>query len=372
MRLRTRNISTIKRCILIAAAILSILAAPAGALAANAGRPAIILNGVALQAVPYVDSGDLYLPLRAIGEALGYQIGWSDNDRLVSVFKPGQNVTIDLKNGQITADGHSCYMSGDYPGLGSDDGTIVGDRTYMGAGFFSENFGLKVDWDQQSGRVVLEGVKENAISITTVKEASENDQIKITLQYPQIGGLADQAVQDSINSVFKQAAMDARSEGLQNAAGLAQEKAEVPSNPNKCETYFDYRLEYNQNGLLSVVLLDYQYAGGANGTTVQSACTVNLKTGAELGLKDLMRGGADYESFINNEVGKEINDRVKAGMLDIIEPFTGIDEQNFFLTDEAVVFYFQEYEHFPHSDGIQEFPVEYAELGGLLSPDISF
>ncbi|NLI13986.1 MAG: DUF4163 domain-containing protein [Peptococcaceae bacterium] len=357
--------------VIIGAVILLILFVPAYSFAAVDNQPAIELNGVEIQAAAYIDGGNVYLPLRAVGEALGYKIDWSEKDGTVSVSGSGKNIMIDLKNNKVTANDHVYYMSGD----AADGGTIVGDRTYMGAGFFSANLGLKVLWDRQNGKVELESVKENAISIKTAKEASETDKIKITLQYPQIEGLDDKAVQDSINSIFKNSAGAARNEGLKNADNMAQDDAGYAGSPNKCETYFDYRVKYNQNGLLSVVFMNYQYTGGAHGLTAQSSHTFNLKTGVEYKLKDLFRNGADYVSFISDIVSSEINERVKQGRLPehSITPFKAIkDDQDFYLSNSAVVVYFQQYEYFPYAAGILEFPVDFSVLKDMLKPDFSF
>ncbi|BAF60542.1 predicted secreted protein [Pelotomaculum thermopropionicum SI] len=355
--------------VILGAVILLILLAPAFGFAAVDNRPAIELNGVKMQAAAHIDGGNVYLPLRALGEALGYKIGWSEKDGTVSVFKPGKNIVIDLQNNKVTANDHVYYISGD------DGGTIVGDRTYMGAGFFSGNLGLKVFWDRQGGKIELESIKENAISIKTVKEASENDKIKITLQYPQIEGLDDKVVQDGINSTFKELAGAARNEGLKNAGAMEQDNSGYAGSPNKCETYFDYRLKYNQNGFLSVVFVNYQYAGGAHGLTAQTSHTFNLKTGEEYRLGDLFKNGADYVSFISGIVSGEIKERMAEGLLpeNPLAPFKTIKEdQDFYLSNGAVVVYFQQYEYFPYAAGILEFPVEFSVLKDMLKPDFSF
>jgi len=355
--------------VIMGAVVLLVLLVPAFGFAAVDNQPAIVLNGAEIQAAACIDGGNVYLPLRAVGEALGYKIDWSEKDGTVSVSGSGKNIVVDLKNNKVTADDHVYYMSGD------DGGAIVGDRTYMGAGFFSGNLGLKVLWDRQGGNVELESVKENAISIKTVKEASETDKIKITLQYPQIEGLDDKAVQDGINSFFQNSAGAARDEGLKNADNMAQDDAGSAGSPNKCETYFDYRIKYNQNGLLSVVFINYQYTGGAHGLTAQSSHTFNLKTGEEYRLKDLFRNGADYVPLISGIVSSEIDERVKEGRLPehAITPFEAIKEdQGFYLSNSAVVVYFQQYEYWPYAAGIQEFPVDFSVLKEMLKPDFSF
>ncbi len=358
----------IKKVILIGVIISLILSVPAYGFAATDSQPAIMLDGTKIQASAYIDGRNVYLPLRVVGEALGYKIQWSGKNNPISVSRPGKNIMIDWNNNKVTADDHVYYMSEDY--------TIIADSTYMEADFFSKNFGLRVRWDSQDGMVQLESVKENAISITTVKEASETDIIKITLQYPQIDGLTDKTVQDSINSIFRESAMDSRNEGLKNADEMEKVIAlGYTGSPNKCETYLDYQLKYNQNGLLSVVFMNYQYTGGAHGLTVQSSRTLDLKTGAEYKLKDLVKVDADYVSLISDTVRNAIDERVKGGILPdySIALFEAIkDDQVFYLSNNAVVVYFQQYEYWPYAAGIQEFPVEYSVLNDMLKSEFSF
>ncbi len=245
---------------------------------------------------------------------------------------------------------------------------------YLGADIFSGSFRLAVRWDKQNEIVRLERVAENPISIKTIREVSGTDAIDITLQYPQLEGLAEKTAQDSINAIFKEAAMAARQEGLANAAENESEKALGYGSPNKCGTYFDYSLKYNQNGLLSVIFMDFQYSGGAHGYTLQSAYTFNLNTGEEYKLQDLFNSDADYVSFISDTVREGIDERIGEGSLyEELIPFDTIEaDHDFYLSNDGVVVYFQQYEHWPYAAGIQEFTVEYAALIEMLKPGLSF
>lgn len=186
--------------------------------------------------------------------------------------------------------------------------------------------------------------------------------------------MPDQAVQENINSVFKKAADTTRNEGLQNADEMKKDMASGYSgSPNKCESYFDYKLKYNQNGLLSLIFLDYQYTGGAHGMTLQSSYTFDLKTGKAYNLQDLFNSDADYVLYISNIVGNRITEGVKEGTLYELTPFQAIkDDQDFYLSGNAVVVYFQQYEYFPYAAGIQEFPIDFSTLQDMLKPDFGF
>jgi len=338
--------------------------------AATGSQPDIVLNGAKMEAAAYVDGEKLYLPLRAVSEALDYQVQWSEQDRTIQLSKPGKNILLDLLNlnHRIIAGDHAYYLDLDY--------TIIADRTYVGTDFFYENLGLEVSWDRQDNIVQLTSIKENEITIKTVKDVVENEIVKITSQYPQLEGLADQAVQDKINASFARLSAAAKNEILNDAAEMQKEiemNPDFPRSPHKWENYFDYRVKYNQNGLLSVVFLDYRYTGGAHGSTLQSSYTYDLKTGVEYQLKDLFKSDADYVSLINTAVKQEIDERVKEGILPEynLVPFESIrEDHDFYLYDNAVVVYFQQYEHWPYAAGIQEFPVKFDLLGEILKPEI--
>lgn len=94
--------------------------------------------------------------------------------------------------------------------------------------------------------------------------------------------------------------------------------------------------------------------------TVQSSHTFNLKTGQVYTLKDLFDGD-DYVAIINREIKKQIREKRLAEAL--FEPFQSIKaNQDFYLTNNALVVYFQLYEYFPYAFGIPEFKISTGHL----------
>ncbi|MDP4094655.1 MAG: DUF4163 domain-containing protein [Bacillota bacterium] len=304
----------------------------------------------------------LYLPLRTVCEAMGYKVGWSSKDKLITVEKTGKVIKIDIKNYKISVDDHDYYLTDEY--------TTFGNSTYMSEGFFAEVFSLNLQWDKANNKIILTSIKENPVKLACIKETSGTDALQVTLQYPQISGLDNADVQKNLNSSFKQFAQDAKAEGMkyvdQNAAD-----GYYPSTSHKDETYFDYRIKYNQNNILSVVFLDYQYTGGAHGSTIQSSHTYDLKTGNEYKMKDLFQDKVDYVSAIN----KSVKDTMQENNLTDVQltPFETIStDQDFYISNNCVVVYFQEYEYFPYAAGIQEFATDYLQLKDILKPEFSF
>lgn len=332
--------------------------------AADSTQVNISLNGSKIDAVGIVDRRNICLPLRSICEELGYKVDWSGTDSQIHISKADKNITVELKKYKITsANGHTYYMSGD------DYVKTVDGAAYIGKGFFEDNFGFKVTMDTLNNTVEIESVTQNDITITNINETSSTDTIDVTLNYPQIDGISDKNVSDKINAVLKQDAQDAKNQGIQTAQQIAEETKGYIGEINKDETYFDYRIKYNQNGLLSLILLNYQYTGGAHGMTKQTSYTFNLKTGEQIALKDLMKPGSDYVLTYNKIVNSEIIKRE----LCPLTSFENIkDNQDYYLSNEGVAVYFQQYEYFCYAAGIQAFTADYSVLKDMLNTQYSF
>ena len=355
-------------------AFLSLLLAAALSLSLTAAAAPVSAPISCYNASALVEDGDVFLPVRPLCESMGYTVTWQSQDGVKSVLvqKDGDRVLLDLTNQQIEDNGHRYYAQGTatQPAIRLTSGT-----TYLYAPLFDPLFAVSTTYDASENQVSVTPAPENALSITTEKTETQEQYLKLAIQYPQISGLKDSKVQDSINAVLKQAADSAVAEGRSNAKDMAQWIADgYTGGVTLCETYFDYEIKYNQNGLLSVVLSDYQYSGGAHGSTIQSSYTFDLTTGKDLSLADLMTPDSGYTAFINASIRKQIDSRVKTGGLYEFTPgFTDIGEDPpYYVSDEGLVFYFQQYEYFPYAAGIQEFTIPYADLTSMLKPAYRF
>lgn len=212
-------------------------------------------------------------------------------------------------------------------------------------------------------------------AITAMTLSSDSDTLSVDLRYPQLSGMADSEAQGKINALFRNAALAALAEGLQNDFELTETRIAYPESAFLCETVLDYEVKYNQDGLLSVVMQDYQYAGGAHGSTVQTSFTFDLAgSGEPLVLSDFMKRGSRYLYLINTQIRKAINQRTADGDLVELEGSefkTIAKEQDYYLTGGGLVIYMQQYEHFPYAAGIQEFSIPWADLKSCMKADFS-
>ncbi len=145
-----------KKIIMLGMIVLLSLALSANVLAADGSEPAILLAGAGIGAAAHIDGGNVYLPLRAVSEALGCEVRWMEMDRTISVTGPWKNIIFDLDNNKISANDHDYYMSGNCQ--------LIGDRMYISTDFFSDCFGLIADWDRETGVVRLESLENTGLS----------------------------------------------------------------------------------------------------------------------------------------------------------------------------------------------------------------
>lgn len=348
-----------KKILVMVLALVMCLGSATNINAEEGNGPGIQLDGRILDASAVILEGEVFLPLRAVSGELGFDLEWHGNNVGISLYSPGKNIEIDLAEYKYAVNGHETFLSGEY--------RLVNGVTFMRRDFFSGVLGMKAVWDKLSNRVVLQRVDENDIIINTVSKNSETRNLKLSLQYPELSGLKNAEVESRLNSMFAALAKEAGERGLQTAEEMAEEQL---ARGIKAEVYYDYRVEYNQKGIISIVLSDYIYSGGAHGLTVQSSYTFDLETGTEYELKDLFKAGTDYVSIISGEVKKQMEERELTGYVTAFEAIR--PDQDFFLSNSGLVVYFQAYEYTPYAAGIPEFELDFPSTGKYLGPGFEF
>lgn len=324
----------------------------------------ISIDGKQLDRDAVEKENTIFLPLRAVSESLGYSVEWSQANRSVSVKTAEKTVAFEFKTGTITDDGHNYYILRDYSSdtyVGSGC-MIIDGRVYAASDIMESCFGLTKTFDEKLDAFVLSLSPKGPVTAENKKIYSEDQKLLTNIQYPQFS-MADKAVAEKLNAVITADVNTALKEAQDNLKYY-----EGSGSPNKYETYFNYRIVYQKDGLLSIVLNDYQYYGGAHGSDRQISHTFDIKTGAEYKLDDLMKSGSGYKDYINKCVKADI---VKAGLADAqLAVFESIaDNQSYYLSGKGLVVYFQQYEYFPYAAGIVEFTLPYADLKEYLKPD---
>lgn len=102
---------------------------------------------------PYVEDGTTMVPLRALGEALGAEIGWDQRERAATYSKGNLSLIVKIGEPDIAAsDGKEVPMP--LPASLLEGNTMVPLR------LFSEILGFQVSWDQNTRTVHVQSPKQ--------------------------------------------------------------------------------------------------------------------------------------------------------------------------------------------------------------------
>ena len=325
----------------------------------------IYFNGLDLKATTFRQYGECCLPIRTLFEAMGYKVTWSrdGNGEQITVSVPGGGVQ-DVKTFDVTTpryyDNGRLLPEDIYLFTDLSDG-----RYYISPDLACELFPLSVRID--GNRVLVDTIAQSGAKIEPQSLENNAAYLTQTASYPAVLGLDGANAQSAINEAFEAAAKTSFQTGQNNEAELSAHRKSGVSFPNTASK-LSYHAKYNQNGLLSVDLVDEQYVGGATHSILtQTGMTFDLSSGKKLVLADLM---ADWPG-----AKKAINAWIEACIPphSTVESFTSIaDDQSYTLTNSGVSIQFQQYEYFPGSYGLVSMNVPYSELKVYLKPAYSF
>lgn len=105
------------------------------------GRDYMEIDGeqVALEAAPFVTAaGRSYVPLRALGEAIGAEFAWDNTVKRVTYEREGKRLELRVGSANVVVDGETAAI--DAPPQ------LVNNRVFVPIRVVSENMGLAVNW----------------------------------------------------------------------------------------------------------------------------------------------------------------------------------------------------------------------------------
>ena len=129
-----------------------------------------------------------------------------------------------------------------------------------------------------------------------------------------------------------------------------------------------FEVTYKKDCTLSLYFDRYEYTGGAHGNTTRRSDTWNLQSGERIALAQLFPESMDYRTYLIKTIVKQIADEIAGGQNPYFENYEEnvtnfFNENNFYLTPNGLVIYFQQYEIAPYASGIREFTIPYSSKG---------
>lgn len=169
--------------------------------------------------------------------------------------------------------------------------------------------------------------------------------------YPRVINLSH-SVQQSVNRSIKEAAIRA----IPNYD---------PGTP-VIEATSSYTTPLNAKGILSLRFEDYYYPEhAAHGVTGISSITVNLRNGHVYKFNELFRPNSNYQAVLTRIIQEQIVSR----QISLINPYPGVGtDEDFYLTPDSLVIYYQPYVYTPGVFGILEFTIPYTQIAEIIDP----
>ncbi|MEF2248012.1 stalk domain-containing protein [Paenibacillus sp. IITD108] len=144
---------------------------------------------ISFDAQPEIVKGRTMVPVRALSEKMGYEIGFDDNERTIELSKGDVKIKLQVGSRVMTTQ----YTAANVEEQREIEAApfIKKGRTYVPVRFFSEAFGADVSWDQHTRTVILRQIAEAVEKLPAVdrhSRAAKLEQIKGTVWVSQAGG----------------------------------------------------------------------------------------------------------------------------------------------------------------------------------------
>lgn len=195
--------------------------------------------------------------------------------------------------------------------------------------------------------------------------------LTLTLNYPKLSG--DTPGCRRVNRYYCQTARQWRSrwEGAlyEQAKDTARSLREASRPFHPWEAALSYQITCQADGLLSVYLDAYEYAGGAHGMTVRQGDTWSMPEGTFRSLRSFFPPHFRWRRWVLEQVARSIQARLNTGdswfepnwQEQIVREF---DPERFYCTPEGPSVFYPLYCIAPYAEGIPVFPITLPGGGG--------
>lgn len=209
-------------------------------------------------------------------------------------------------------------------------------------------------------------VKDNTLQ----KDMYYNEELVLSykIKYPEFISDMFKGFLNDINQMYKDNAMNYVNYQIEELYQMAIEdyKHSIANDyPIRVyEAYTDYTITYNQNCVISLFFDKYDYTGGAHGGTERTSDTWDLRAEDELELSEILQI-PNYKEILIQQILEQIQHNIEEGNNYYFDDYSSLvrehfNIQNFYLSEDGIVIYFQQYDIGPYSSGILTFTIPYS------------
>ncbi|MBS6955978.1 MAG: DUF3298 and DUF4163 domain-containing protein [Enterocloster asparagiformis] len=127
-----------------------------------------------------------------------------------------------------------------------------------------------------------------------------------------------------------------------------------------------FRVTCNSGCIVSLYMDQYEFEGGAHGSTLRTSQTWDFSTGKRLQLSDFYPHNPSWREDIQSQIQAGIARRLEKEPSTYFDDYaalvrTAFNPDSFYLTPEGLVIYYQQYDIAPYSTGIPQFSLPFRE-----------
>ena len=313
---------------------------------------------------PIEENGSVLVPLRAILEALGQNVVYDPATKAVTAVKNISWVYFEVGSDEISSDEGNFKLS--------EPIKTVNDRTMLPLDAVSKALGVKTEWDKNAKTVKISTkTGDNTITEERLSKELKADDGTVVLtanvQYPVISGDSENI--KKFNDILKTDAEKIASPSDEIVKYAKETYAAMKSEDREfspCVTDRYFKNTYDKGGVISFKYADYSDFKGAHPSTVFYSETYSLSDGKKLTFEDVFAPVG--EKIAKNAFIEKIKAHPEMFFEDAEKTVNEADiKNNFYLTENGAVFYFNVYEIAPYAAGLQTAEIRYES--GAFSDD---
>lgn len=133
---------------------------------------------------------------------------------------------------------------------------------------------------------------------------------------------------------------------------------------------YSVKVERCDENVISVVVSESVYAGGAHGSSAKATFNFSAKSGALLSVTDIANDGNALAEHIVSYIQRAYSDTVQNNEPDLSQVSKLIENGQWYFTNEGLVVFAQPYEIASYAAGMPTFIIPYSELEGLVYKNI--
>ncbi|GAA0375170.1 DUF3298 and DUF4163 domain-containing protein [Bacillus horti] len=307
--------------------------------------PEVVLSweGEDLQRPALLIYGNTMIPLATLRDELGIEVKYdSERNTYVVGSEPNRiNIVSENLGTSLTVNQVNTNI---YQAINRDG------HLYVPFSLLRDYMSFDGVWNGTQKTLDLTTSEQNEIDFErSFVERSEGDST-ISLEYPVLSGNA--AGIEQINE-----AIEAHVTSYTDYAEEALQSYVEGERPYQFIGTFN--VTYNKNGVVNILMQENAFTGAAHGLNTRESLTFVLETGERIQLEDLLLdGNPNYVTELNHIVSEEL-----PNMNGYIGGFEGLDaDPRFFLRNEGIVLFFDQYEYTSYAAGFPEIYVPFHSI----------